>query len=122
MYRIISNADQFSKGLRRGLSRMTQALVQSFRASLIQINRSALDNLSGSNDAEPGSYPVPNRTGNLFRSQGWAFGATNNVGFVFNTASYAAKIHDDRPFLDDAVEANDLLFNTQDAVRRTLLS
>lgn len=129
MYRISTNALRLATSLRQRLALLDGALDSAFRNSVIEINRQAEQNLAGSLDAPPGSYPVPNRTGNLFREQDWEFGGNRRTAFVFNRAAYALQIHEGkdgsarhgrRPFLDDAVAKVDILGNTQQAVRRSI--
>lgn len=86
----------FSIGVNRGLFKATH-----------KVNRAALTFLGGDKNAPAGSFPIPNRTGNLFRGQGAA--VNGNAGYVFNTASYAEKIHQDRPWLDRAVDTTDVI-------------
>lgn len=89
-------AQRFAIGVNRGLYKATH-----------DVNNKAVEFLGGSNTAPPGSFPIPNRTGNLFRGQGAA--VNNRAGFVFNTAAYAEAIHQDRPWLDRAVDAVNVL-------------
>jgi hypothetical protein len=131
MYNIFTNASQLAADLRRRTALMESALDSAFKNSLIEINRAALRKLDGSNTAAPGSYPVPNRTGHLFREQNWEFGGNRRTAFVFNRAVYATDIHEGkvssarhgrRPFLDDAAASVDVLGNTQQALRRSLFN
>jgi hypothetical protein len=113
-------------GLRRGLTAAVKAVNTAVRA-----------NLNGSRSAPPWSYPVPRRTGNLLRSQQQQ--VAYPTGYVFNTATYAAAIHngyvsewagqgkhrmrmkgDPRPFMDDGVETAQPLMVIQREVEGAL--
>lgn len=131
MLNIFTNANSLSKKFDVGLRVLDGFLTAALRNLAIKINRKALDNLAGSNKAVPGSYPVPNRTGNLFRGQQWAMSSTGRAAFIFNDRPYAKQIHEGegssqkfgrRPFLDDAVDAVDILGGTEQAMRRSFLS
>ena len=76
-----------------------------------------IDNLSGSSFDDPGSYPVPVRTGNLKRSVADAYPkrVSDELGVVGSSseiAGYNKKVHDGdkyhepRPFITDAVRDN----------------
>lgn len=75
------------------------------------VDRRHVVNLSGSNQAEPGSSPVPNRTGQLMGAHGFGLqSATRAV--AFNEAGHALSVHEGRGsntkhgkrrFLTDAV-------------------
>lgn len=113
MFKVIDNAATIAKHFRRKVQAMRQAVRKGVRNAAIKINRKQIDFLSGNNNAAPGSYPVPNRTGNLMRSAGWAIEPVAPIAYVFNTAGYAVDIHEGtggseryqrRPFIDDAAE------------------
>lgn len=126
MYTIKSTANKVSANLAKAIKALSPNLLVALRAAAIKINQLTLDNLAGSHKADPGSYPVPNRTGNLFRHQDWAPAAGSMAMFVFNDARYARAIHEGtdsssrygrRPFLDDAVEKSDFLTDIQNSMR-----
>ena len=85
---------------------------------LFTVQREASKRLAG--HGEPGSYPIPIRTGHLRRSMG-SRRDSDYSGYVFNRARYARAHHDGfrpynnphaspipaRPFLTDAVAAVD---------------
>lgn len=101
---ITSNASSIANQWGKRRKALTAAALRGMRKAVSAVEREQVVNLSGSNSAAPGSYPpVPNRTGNLFRSAGSAVKSARSA-IVFNSASYAAAVHKDRPFLDDAVE------------------
>jgi len=104
----IRRGKRFVVGVNRGLFKATH-----------KVNNQAVEYLGGSNDAAPGSWPIPNRTGNLFRAQGATF--YGNAGFIFNTAKYATKIHEDRPWLDRALEKVDVISTVVDEARKEIL-
>ena len=104
---IKSNAGELADEYRKRIQRFAIGVHKGLTVATHKVNRLAISFLGGSNDAAPGSFPIPNRTGNLFRGQGAA--VSGNAGFVFNTAIYAKKIHKDRPWLDKAVEASNVV-------------
>ncbi|RCX32076.1 hypothetical protein [Thioalbus denitrificans] len=86
---------------RRG--QLDGALRRGLRKGAAAVDREQVRNLSGSGADAPGSYPVPVRKGTL---RGGHFFQVENarLAIVGNTTVYAARIHDERPFLDDAAE------------------
>ena len=92
MIKPTSTARKIANRYRARIRAMDAGLRKLVRRAAISINSAAEDNLAGSNAAAPGSYPVPNRTGNLLRSQGWRV-VNKYTGFVMNTAGYANAIH-----------------------------
>lgn len=124
MIRIGGNASSLAGRYRRRAQALHGALVKGLRRAASLVNRKQIENLSGSNSAAPGSYPVPNRTGNLARGANWAVepGLRDPQGYVFNTTEYARAIHTGemetkqgakfairpRPFLDDALDKVDV--------------
>lgn len=130
MYKVTTNAAAVASRINRGLAAMDAALRTVLRNLAIRINRNAISNLAGSNSDAPGSYPVPNRTGNLMRGQGWQMASNNRAAFIFNDRPYARAVHEGqessakfgrRPFLDDAAQDVDILGETQFALRASLL-
>jgi hypothetical protein len=114
------------------------ALERGVTLALVATNRAAQDNLSGGAAAAPWSYPVPNRSSNLLTSQQQAKD-TPTSGYVFNTAAYAAAIHNGyvsqwagrgkhsmrmkaapRPFQDDAVATAQPLMVIQNTFEQAL--
>lgn len=98
------------------------AVAKGLRDIAITVERGAVKNTGGPGTAEPGSYPVPVRTGGagLRGSIQSRFGARESM--VIATAEYASAIHNGftpygnpnarksyigRPFLQDAVDAID---------------
>ena len=87
-----------------------------------------INNLSGSSFDDPGSYPVPVRTGNLKRSVADAYPQriSDELGVVGSSskiAGYNKKVHDGdkyhepRPFIADAVRDNrDVVQNKLEAL------
>lgn len=125
--RMAALAAALSGGLRRGLAR-----------AVTLVNKAAIKNLSGSRKAAPWSYPVPVRTPGGLRANQHAEMAGALTGYVFNTAPYAGAIHSGyvsswagrgkhrmafhkpRPFLDDAVDAEQPLMVIQREVEGVL--
>lgn len=123
--------------LRDFASAALAALDRGLSLALVATNRATQKNLMGGAAAEPWSYPVPNRTSNLFTSQQQAKD-TPTSGYVFNTAAYAGAIHSGyvsewagrgkhrmvqrlaRPFLDDGVETAQPLMVIQNTFEKVL--
>lgn len=103
---ITSNARTIANRYRRRIRALNGALAKGLRKAAAAIDREQVANLSGAKSDPPGSYPVPVRKGTLRGGHGWAVN-DHKRGAVFNTTEYAMAIHNDRPFLDDAVEAVD---------------
>lgn len=137
MIRIGGNASSLAGRYKRRAQALHGALVKGLRRAASLVNRKQIENLSGSNSAAPGSYPVPNRTGNLMRGANWAVDpGVNPVGYVFNTAEYANAIHTGemetrqgvryavrpRPFLDDAVNKVDVSAEIAAAFRQDVMA
>lgn len=129
MIRFTTNAGKIANRLREKLLFMDRAIPDGLQRAAIKINAEALKNLSGNHADAPGSFPVPNRTGNLFRSQNWEMSPDRRSAFVFNAAPYAIEIHEGRdtsakygrrPFLDDASNKIDMLAEMQMAIQRSL--
>lgn len=109
-----TNVIELARRYRQRAQRLDKGVARGLRKATNLIYREQLKNLSGSNKDEPGSYPVPNRTGNLFRS---AFEQVHGSDYaiVGNTAAYAAAIHEGtkdgrlkpHPYLDDAAKEVD---------------
>lgn len=104
--KITSNALALARKYRRRREQLDGALRRGLKKAAATIDNAQVDNLSGSGADAPGAYPVPVRSDNL---RGGHFFQVNNshLAVVGNTAVYAAAIHEDRPFLDDAAEAVD---------------
>lgn len=104
---------------------LDRVLKEKLRTAADLTNRAALANLSGARSAAPWSYPVPVRTRGtgLRANQRWQ-SPSPTVAYVFNSATYAAAVHDGivsewagrgkhrirvkaapRPFEDDAVRS-----------------
>lgn len=115
--KIITNATSAANRIAEYLRKMDGAVYAGLKKIAAAAERAQLKNLKGHHSAEPGSYPVPNRTGHLFREAFFEMtGATTAV--VGNKASYALAVHDaeggsssatygPRPFVTDAVDAVD---------------
>lgn len=110
---VTTNAADFVSTWQGRAGRVRQSLHNGLMALLVEVNRKAIENLSGT--GESGSYPVPVRTGNLRRSENW-YMTSDLTGYVqagdANTP-YAVPIHEGegssakygaRPFVDDAVD------------------
>lgn len=101
---ITSNASSIANKWAKRRQALDRGALRGMRKAAVAVEREQVVNLSGSNSAEPGSYPpVPNRTGNLMRGAGSAVKSARSA-LVFNTTVYAAAVHENRPFLDDAAE------------------
>ncbi len=102
---IITTAIRLARRYRQRSRALERAVARGLRDALMLMENQQVENLTGPGTAPAGSYPVPVRTGNLRRS---AYSRARNLsGEVGNTAAYATKIHDDRPFLDEAVASVD---------------
>lgn len=106
MLKIISDARRIGALYRRRVTALSAALRRGLQKYAAEVDARQVDNLSGSNADPPGAYPVPRRTGHLAQSH--FFRVTGSqYAIVANSAKYAIKIHEDRPFLEDAAEATD---------------
>lgn len=119
MTQITTNALQIANGIRKRIAQIDAAKTRGLRKAAAAVNRHQLKNLSGHISAEPGTYPVPNRTGTLFRGAGFSV-PTANTALVYNTTEYAVVIHEHRPFLDDAVDAASPTDIVMDEIRQVL--
>lgn len=116
---------------RRRRERLEGALEQGMRRATNRVEREMLRLLGGHLNDPPGSYPVPNRTGNLFRG-GFSEVLSPVLGVVgVQGVSYARVIHGGtgtsskhgpRPFLTDAAEAVDVFGTVIQPVREAVLS
>ena len=132
---LITNAGRIAAIYRQRRARWTAAVRRGLVEVLKRVDKAAVENLSGK--GAPGGFPVPVRTGHLRRSQDFRLiGAAE--GIVFNTAAYAAPIHDGRqtiraaggghrviattrrPFLQDAANKVDATQVFQAKVREAL--
>lgn len=112
---ISTNAGDVSGKFADRAVRWWNTLPRAMHVALGRVHNQAVELVSGG--GEPGSYPVPVRTGNLRRAMGYRV-ETIASGIVFNDAGYAQAIHsgelavgyrggkrkrvDGRPFLEDA--------------------
>ncbi len=118
---ITTNIEQFIRRLDAKTDRLPAAIDKGLSRWAVLAHAAALKNLSGSNSDPAGSFPVPVRTGNLRRKEGYVLPGTSKNGFtaksgqalVFNDAKYASNIHEGmgrhsrfgkRQFALDAVE------------------
>lgn len=129
MMNVRTNASQIAARFRRRAERLGGALKSGLRDAAAQIDRYQVENLRGSNAADPGDYPVPARTGHLLGTHFWDV-KSETLAIVGNTAEYAVDIHEGRgssaehgrrPFLDDAAEATDAVEIMAVEVRREAL-
>lgn len=116
MFKVSSNAEQLAARNRRRRQAMSTAIREGLHTIVVAVDKAQVKNLSGDKGAAPGSYPVPNRTGNLFRGAFFKVDPrTRNFAVVGNTTKYAAAVHNGRPtnkgpqrprpFLDDAAKS-----------------
>lgn len=119
--RITTNANKIARKFRRRAQRLSGTIAKLLLQAAVAIDAKQVDNLSGSNTAAPGSWPVPNRTGNLMGSHFWEVRGSQ-LAVVGNTAGYAAKIHEDRPFLDRAVDDVNVLNLFARGIQREVLA
>lgn len=108
MFREQSNADALARRYKKRARKTRGAVRKGLRRIAERIDLEQAKNLRGGDDAAPGSYPVPIRTGNLFQSRFYHV-QSDRLAVVGNAAFYAGKIHETRPFLDDAAAAVDEL-------------
>lgn len=89
------------------------ALLRGITKAVAAVDKAQVTRLAGSNAAEPGSYPVPARTGHLLGAHFFEV-QSSRLAIVGNAAAYAEAIHEGfgssavhgrRPFLDDAADA-----------------
>jgi len=125
------NPMQLLAVFRRRRERVEAAMLTGMRRATNQVERGMLQRLGGHLNDPPGSYPVPNRTGNLFRG---VFSEVHSpiLGIVgVQGVSYAGAIHagsgtssthGPRPFLTDAVEGTDVFGLIIQPVREAVLS
>ena len=120
---VVSNAGTLSRLYRQRASAISAAVRRGTRRVLLTVDTHASKLLSGSGDANAGSYPVPIRAGFLRRAQG-VRQLNDTSGLVFNRARYARAVHTTgfraygnkrapfypgRPWLEDAVKKADPL-------------
>lgn len=115
MTSIRTNATQLAREWGRRRREMDAALLKNMTRAAAAVDKAQVKNLSGHKGAAPGTYPVPNRTGNLMKSHFFQVNS-NHEAYVGNTAAYALPVHqgesagrsggfiNPRPFLDDAVQ------------------
>lgn len=115
---------EFGDKVRAIIAALDAALKSGVAKAVTLTNNVAVANLSGGRKAEPWTYPVPIRTPGGLRANQHSEMTTPLSGVVFNTAAYAAAIHNGyvsewagrgkhrmrmksvpRPFMDDAVES-----------------
>lgn len=113
---ISTNAKLVAKLFMQRRLMLQPALERGMKRFTAKVENEATDNLSGGGDASPGSYPVPVRTGTSRR--GMNLRARGMVGYVWNKIIYAAAIHEDRPFLDDAADSVDGLAIMREELER----
>lgn len=121
MTRIQTNADEVAKRIQAKSDALAEAVRTGTTDALLAVEAAAVKNLSGSNAAEPWTYPVPARTGNLKNARTVKQEPTG-VGIIAFLADYAWAIHSGkvnqwagrgktrrvqriaRPFADDAIK------------------
>lgn len=130
----MSDLNVFGAELQRRARGLNAALARGVRKALLAVNIEASKLLSGSAAAEPGTYPVPIRSGHLHGGLG-VRQLNAASGLVFNRAKYARAIHEGftpygnkkakrvaaRPFLADAVEKADPQEYVFQALRQAVL-
>lgn len=130
----MSDLHVFGDDMRRRANALDAALARGMKKALTAVNIEASKLLSGSAAAEPGTYPVPIRSGHLHGALGTRH-LGGGVGLVFNRAKYARAIHEGftpygnkkakrvaaRPFLADAVEKADPQEYVFQALRQAVL-
>lgn len=104
--KLVTNARQLARRFGQRASKIANAWQRGLRRVAAQGEAELQKRLSGPADGDPGSYPVPNRTGNLFRSAG-ARPQGRDAVVLYNTAPYAVRINADprQPFADEAAAA-----------------
>ncbi|MBD3609377.1 MAG: hypothetical protein HUJ30_02405 [Gammaproteobacteria bacterium] len=118
---VFSNAVQVAKRVGRIAKRWDLAALRGLRRIATKVDEKQVENLSGSNSAEPGSYPVPNRTGNLMRGRFFKV-PSPSLAFVGNTTVYAPVIHREREFLQDASDDVDATAEMQHEIRKVAMA
>lgn len=130
---------EFVSKVQAVIAALDKALSSGVKKAATLTNRAAIANLSGNRKAEPWTYPVPVRTPGGLRAQQQMQIETPTSAYVFNTAAYAAAIHNGyvsqwagrgkhsmrmkafpRPYLDDAVETAQPLMVIQNEVVEAL--
>jgi len=89
---ISSNAAKIAARYKLRIVSLKKAQKKALTRVAHRVNREQQRNLSGSNKANPGSYPVPNRTGNLFRGAGVDMSG-QHMAIIYNSAEYAGAVH-----------------------------
>lgn len=112
---VTTNALKLAQTFRRRIRALDAGLRKGLRNAAIQVDNAQVDLLRGG--VNPGDYPIPVRSGNLL--QGHFFDVKSDyLAVVGNTARYALPVHEGlgghavhgrRPFLDDAVEREDVV-------------
>lgn len=115
MAKIRTNAGQLAARWYKRAAAFNAAVQKGIRNAAILVNRKQVENLSG--NGPPNSWPVRNVTGNLMRGAFYRVLPTG-AAVVGNTARYAFKIHEDRPFLDFAVNDVDAITEVQKQTRK----
>lgn len=124
MIRITSNIKQFNARMSKRAKAMPKALDKGLGKWAVMAHREAVDHLlNAPEDAAVGSYPVRTVTGWLRKSEDYILPGRSKHGiqarqgeaYLVNTALYATNIHDDRPFIKDAIE------NTRSAGREAMV-
>lgn len=125
---ITSNAGNIYRRWEKRRQSLDAARKKGLRNAAAAIDAAQVENLAGSNAAAPGSYAVPNRSGNLMGSHFFQV-KSSSMAIVGNKAAYAlaiheglgsSKVHGRRPFLDDAVESTDYFAIAAKPVDRVL--
>lgn len=87
-----TNADELASDMQRRVAAFDAVVQKAVAKAAFAIEEAATKNLSGSGEAEPYSYPVPARSGNL-RSSMNVEQPASVMAIVFNNAAYAWAVH-----------------------------
>ncbi len=121
MININTIASPLARKWKQRAAALEAAKRRGLRNAAVAVDNEQVNNLSGSGADAAGAYPVPVRTGNLRR--GHFFEARlSSFAIVGNTTEYAMAVHKDRPFLDDAAAAVDVVEIMAVPVRKAVLS